>query len=63
MTYEHIIMQMIPGDTPREKREHMEKVKEFLEDLCYPKRGSDAEAWTISDIQKTAEPLMFLGDE
>jgi len=58
--FEKEIIDMIPGDTPRQKFEHMEKIREFLRDLSFPKAGSPAESWDIADAGNEAEKLYLL---
>ena len=61
--YQIDTLDMIPGETPSEKYNHLREVRKFLIDLAYPKRGSESEQWTVSDIQEIAERLMLLEDE
>ena len=61
--FEKEIIDMIPGDTPRQKFEFMERLRQFMLDLAFPKRGFEADAWNIGDIAEAAEHLQLLSED
>lgn len=52
--YERLIMRSIPGDTPMEKYEHFARAYRLLQQIGWPRRGTDEEGWGVDDIASQA---------
>lgn len=48
--YNIVIMEMLPGSTPKEKYENLKKIGSILQTTAFPKRGTPEESLTIQDI-------------
>jgi|AZIF01.1.fsa_nt_gi hypothetical protein len=61
-SYNVLIDEMLIGDTPREKYNNLSFMINILQQIAYPKRGTDEESKTIYDfaqeIQKNLPSLM-----
>lgn len=40
-SYQKLTLELIPGNTPREKYENMKRIAELINDLAFPKRGEE----------------------
>jgi len=52
--YERDTIEMILGDTPKEKHDNLKSLLEIATAICYPRRGTDDEK---IDIYKAADLL------
>jgi len=50
--YEDVIMEMLPGDSPRDKYNELIKIYKTMRQIAYPRRGSEEEFWGIETIGK-----------
>jgi hypothetical protein len=57
-SYQKLTIEMLPGDTPREKYESMRKIAKLLNDLAFPSRGSEAESADVEHFAKIAESIL-----
>jgi hypothetical protein len=57
-SYQKLIIEMIPGDTPREKYESMVKIVKLLNDLAFSERGSHAESAEVLHFAIIAEQIL-----
>jgi hypothetical protein len=57
-SYQKLTLEMIPGETPREKYLRMEKIIALLSVLAYPRRGTDEELITIQEAANTAAEIL-----
>ena len=57
-SYQKLTLEMIPGQTPREKYESLEKMVALLNALAYPRRGTEEETMTIEQAAGKAEEIL-----
>jgi len=62
--YEDLIMNMLPGDFPKEKYEKLLEIKTTLRQIAFPRRGLQEELWTAEEIaREAAKHVHFDSDE
>ena len=61
MNFNNLTLDLIPGITPLQKYENMKKIAELLNDLAFPKRGSEAENADAIYFASIAEDLLESG--
>jgi len=62
--YENLIMEMIPGDFPKDKYEKLLEIKTTLRQISFPRRGTPEELWGVNEIAKeAAKHVSFDADE
>jgi hypothetical protein len=49
-SYSKLIQRLLGNGSPKEQYENLEKIIELLENIAYPKRGSNEEMWDTEDI-------------
>ena len=52
--YEDAIMEMIQGDSPKDKHDELVKIYKTLQQIAYPRRGTEEESWGVEAIGKAA---------
>lgn len=57
-SYQKLTLEMIPGQTPREKYESLESMMALLNALAYPRRGTFEETMTIEHAAKIATLIL-----
>lgn len=61
--YEQIILEILDGDTPKEKHDNLVKMQKLLQKIAFPRRGMDEEFWTLEIIgEKAAETILMHKD-
>jgi len=57
--FETLTLDLIPGNTPREKFNNMLKIAELLNDLSFPKRGEEKSLVDLIEqaLQISDEPI------
>lgn len=50
--YERAIVDMLIGDTPRKKYDHLMSMMQMLQAIAYPRRGTPEETWTIETVSE-----------
>lgn len=48
--YENETLSLIKGDTPKQKFENMQKIRQLIEYIATPRHGSVQENWNIDDV-------------
>jgi len=48
--YEKLIMGQLDGDTPKEKFDKLVLIQKTLNEIAYPRRGTEEETMTIQDV-------------
>ena len=56
--YETAIMRSIPGNTPKEKYEHFANAYQLLQQIGWPRRGTEEESWDIDQIASRAREIV-----
>ena len=57
--YSQDIMEMIPGETPKQKYDFMVALRQHLQDISYPRRWTQSDGWTMSEVAKETEKLQL----
>ncbi len=56
--YQNDIMNLLQGDTPKQKYENLVKMKEVLIILAFPRRGTDEEIISLPEFATMAEQVI-----
>ena len=56
--YERLIYDTIPGDTPRAKYERLTECLRLLQQIGWPRRGTEEESWDIYTAGDKARELV-----
>lgn len=48
--YNNDTLDLIPGETPRQKYETLVKIMDLLDKVAYPRRGNEEEDWDIYKV-------------
>ena len=52
------IEQKLGGRTPKESYDILCGIMDLLENIAYPRRGSEEEKWTIQDVANKAQKII-----
>lgn len=55
-SYSALIEDLLKGDTPKEKYEHLKDILHHLEVLCYPRRGTQDDSFDVYDFANFITP-------
>ena len=56
--YEKLIYEGLKGETPKEKYENLISMQLLLQQIAFPKRGTEQEHWNIYDVCGKAAQLI-----
>ena len=57
-SYDNLIMLKLQGDTPKKKYEFLTGMQKLLQQIAYPRRGTEEEQWNIQDVADKAQYLV-----
>lgn len=56
--YESLIEEALHGKTPKEKYEYLIMMKKLLQQIGWPRRGTEEEMWTLYQVGNRAQDLI-----
>jgi len=61
--YKDIIMELLIGDTPKQKHDNLVKINKILSEIAYPRRGTNEETKDIQDFANQIIQHKLIGNE
>jgi hypothetical protein len=56
MNYERLIIELLVGDTPKAKYDHLVAILKVSEQVCYPRRGTEDDRLDVFDVAELLTP-------
>lgn len=54
--YENMIIDLVKGETPKQKYDNLKAILQYSEMMCYPRRGTQDDSFDIYDFARFITP-------